>query len=98
VKHQQFGLTIVSCERGAVRLTPDGVMIYGEDDHYEVKVPPRLYAAVELDLMYDAWVNDKPVATHDGRWGKATTEVCLAVMQSAPERREVTLQHQVPVR
>lgn len=94
-KHQQFGLTIVSCERGALRLTPDGVMVYGEDDHREINVAPRLYAAVELDLMYDAWANDKPVAMHDGRWGKATTEVCLALLQSARERTEVRLQHQV---
>ncbi len=94
-KHQQFGLTIVSCERGAMRLSPDGVMIYGEDDHREVKVTPRLYAAVELDLMYDAWANDKPLAMHDGHWGKATTEVCLAMLQSARERKEIQLQHQV---
>ncbi|MDA1216057.1 MAG: hypothetical protein O2812_04205 [Chloroflexi bacterium] len=31
----------------------------------------------------------------DGRWGKVTLEVSLAVMQSARERREVTLKHQV---
>jgi phthalate 4,5-cis-dihydrodiol dehydrogenase len=96
-KHQMFGLTIVSCERGAIRQTPDGVMIYGEEDVREVKVVPRLYTAVELDIMYDAWANDKPLAMHDGRWGKATTEVCLAMMQSARERSEVRLQHQVGV-
>jgi phthalate 4,5-cis-dihydrodiol dehydrogenase len=37
----------------------------------------------------------KPV--HDGRWGKATLEVALAIQQSARERREVTLAHQVAV-
>jgi phthalate 4,5-cis-dihydrodiol dehydrogenase len=34
---------------------------------------------------------------HDGRWGKATLEVALAIQQSARERREVTLVHQVAV-
>jgi phthalate 4,5-cis-dihydrodiol dehydrogenase len=34
---------------------------------------------------------------HDGRWGKATVEVALAIQQSARERREVTPAHQVPV-
>jgi phthalate 4,5-cis-dihydrodiol dehydrogenase len=34
---------------------------------------------------------------HDGRWGKATVEVALAIQQSARERREVTLAHQVGV-
>jgi phthalate 4,5-cis-dihydrodiol dehydrogenase len=35
---------------------------------------------------------------HDGRWGKATVEVSLAVLESARERREIQLSHQVPVR
>jgi phthalate 4,5-cis-dihydrodiol dehydrogenase len=94
-KHQFFGLTIVSCERGAIRQTPDGLKIYGRDGWREVAVAPRLYAQIELDVMYRAWSTDAPLETHDGRWGKATTEVCLAVLQSAAERREITLQHQV---
>lgn len=48
-KHQFFGLTIVSCEKGAIRQTPDGVMIYGEDELREVKIPPRMYTEIELD-------------------------------------------------
>jgi hypothetical protein len=34
--------------------------------------------------------------THDGRWGKATLEVALAIQQSAKQRREIALRHQVP--
>jgi phthalate 4,5-cis-dihydrodiol dehydrogenase len=30
-----------------------------------------------------------------GRWGKANVEVTLAIQQSARERREVMLEHQV---
>ena len=96
-KHQMFGLTIVSCERGAIRLTPDGVMIYGEDAWREVKVVPRLYTAIELDIMIRAWANDEPLATHDGAWGKATTEVCLALLESVRGRSETRLAHQVPL-
>jgi len=33
---------------------------------------------------------------HDGRWGEATLEVCLAMLESAKERREIFLSHQVP--
>ena len=36
-------------------------------------------------------------ATQDGRWGKANVEVMLALLQSAGERREITLQHQVAI-
>jgi predicted dehydrogenase len=49
----------------------------------------------ELQELYDAVVQDRPVY-HHGRWGMATLEVCLAIMQSARERREITLTHQSP--
>ena len=34
---------------------------------------------------------------HDGRWGKATVEVALAILRSAREGREIALEHQVAV-
>ena len=37
----------------------------------------------------------KPV--HDGRWGKATLEVALAVLRSSQQNMEVLLEHQVAV-
>ena len=33
---------------------------------------------------------------HDGPWGRATLEVCLAMLRSAREGGEVALVHQVP--
>jgi len=33
---------------------------------------------------------------HDGRWGAATLEVCLAILESAAKRKEIFLSHQVP--
>jgi phthalate 4,5-cis-dihydrodiol dehydrogenase len=97
-RHEMFGLTVVSCERGAVRQTPDGVRIYGRDEWRDVAVKPRLYAEVELDVMLRARANGEALATHDGRWGKATTEACFALLQSARERREIYLRHQTPYR
>jgi phthalate 4,5-cis-dihydrodiol dehydrogenase len=38
----------------------------------------------------------KPVL-HSGRWGLATLEVCLAIMQSAAAHRDIPMQHQVAV-
>jgi phthalate 4,5-cis-dihydrodiol dehydrogenase len=60
-----------------------------------MKLAPRLYTAIELDLMYRAWSAGEPLASHDGRWGKATTEVCLAMLQSSKDRKELRLQHQI---
>jgi hypothetical protein len=95
-KHQFFGLTIVSCERGAMRQTPDGLMIYTEEGVRELPLEPKMYTINELDIMLDAWTNDAPLASHDGRWGKATTEVCLGLIASSRDRRETLLRYQVP--
>lgn len=47
--------------------------------------------------LYEAAVNGRqPV--HNGRWGMANLEVCLAVLESARERKEIYLSHQVAAR
>ena len=45
--------------------------------------------------LYAAVVEGVPPA-HGGSWGRANLEVCLAVLQSARERRELLLHHQTP--
>ena len=47
-----------------------------------------------LDDMIVAIRSGNP-PVHDGRWGKATVEVALAILQSARDGREVMLEHQV---
>ena len=96
-KHQFFGLTIVSCERGAIRQSPDVIIVYGQDAWHEEKFAPRLYTEIELDLMYRAWANDEPLEYCDDPWGKATTETGLGIIRSAAERREIHMDHQVPL-
>jgi phthalate 4,5-cis-dihydrodiol dehydrogenase len=93
--HQFFGFTLVSCERGDIRQTPTGLRVYGDDAVRDVEVPAAHYSRVELDVMYRAWANDEPLAYHDGLWGRATTEVCLGILQSAKERQEIALTRQV---
>lgn len=47
--------------------------------------------------LYEAAVNGRqPV--HNERWGMANLEVCLAVLESARERKEIYLSHQVAAR
>ena len=53
----------------------------------------RVRRGFELEDFREAVMKDKPVP-HDGRWGKATLEVCLAILESSRERREVTMAHQ----
>jgi phthalate 4,5-cis-dihydrodiol dehydrogenase len=98
--HQpHFGLTIVTCARGELRGSADGVFIYGEDGRREIPLPGggrfSGRGVVLDDLATAIRTGTRPV--HDGRWGKATLEVALAIPTSAREGREVELKHQVGV-
>jgi phthalate 4,5-cis-dihydrodiol dehydrogenase len=94
-----FGTTIVTCERGELRATQDGVMVYDENGAREVRIARPAgspgYSALFGDLR--AALREGRAPLHGGRWGKATVEVALALLQSARERREIWLSHQVAV-
>jgi phthalate 4,5-cis-dihydrodiol dehydrogenase len=91
------GPLIVTCEQGDVRLTPGGLVIYGDEDKREVPISRETDGRHGIvDQMYEAVVNGRRPSA-DGAWGKATLEVLLAVLASGRERREVFLSHQVPV-
>lgn len=95
--HPFFGLTIVSCERGDIRQSPNGIIVYGEHDKEEINISTVSNGRdVVLDEMYQAIVHDKPII-HDGRWARANLEVCIASLQSAELRKELLLNYQVPV-
>jgi phthalate 4,5-cis-dihydrodiol dehydrogenase len=98
--HQpHFGITIVTCAVGDMRASADGVTIYDRDGVRELNIPRggsipgRREALDEINAAIR--LGRKPL--HDGRWGKATVEVALAILQSAREGREVALEHQVAV-
>lgn len=98
--HQpHFGVTIATCARGELRGSADGVWLYDEEGRREIGLPegPRFVGRGNVldDLAAAIRTGQKPV--HDGRWGKATLEVALAIQASAREGREVTLEHQVRV-
>jgi phthalate 4,5-cis-dihydrodiol dehydrogenase len=90
-----FGLTLVSCERGALRQSPDGIFVYDRSGVSEVQCSKwEGPLKVELEDFHEAVTADKRVP-HDGEWGKATLEVCLAILQSSREKREVIVSQQV---
>jgi phthalate 4,5-cis-dihydrodiol dehydrogenase len=92
-----FGFLLVTCERGDLRLSPNGITAYGVDGVREIQVergPGRPGQGDTLDALWSA-VREGRRDFHDARWGKATLEVALSILQSARERREVFLRHQV---
>jgi phthalate 4,5-cis-dihydrodiol dehydrogenase len=98
---EDMGLLLVSCEKGDIRHSKFGLYVYDDDGLKDVDLSTERFMGVgqrrtELEELYNGVVLGRPLF-HDGRWGMATLEVGLAVMQSAKERREIMLTRQVPV-
>jgi len=92
--HQpHFGMLLASCERGDLRPSADGVLVYDARGMREIALPlGRTFPDKDgvIDEFYEAIVcGIAPL--HDGAWGRATVEVALALVASARERREIVL-------
>ncbi len=92
--HEHFGPIIISCDKADLRPLPNGVMIYADGERRLEPLPltdaPR---SGVIDELYQAVVNRK-APLHDAAWGLATTEACLALLESARTGKEVLLKHQ----
>jgi len=98
VRHQpHIGVLLVSCERADLRPSADGVLVYSDDGKEERVIPRDPWIPGKgdvVDELYQVVFRNVP-PVHDGRWGKATLEACLAIQRSALEHKEVSLKHQV---
>jgi predicted dehydrogenase len=96
---EDMGMAIASLDRADLRQSAHGIYIHSDSGKADVPVVAGREMGVaqrraELEELYASVVEGKPL-WHSGRWGMATLEVCLAMMQSARERREIMLHHQV---
>jgi phthalate 4,5-cis-dihydrodiol dehydrogenase len=95
VMHQHFGPLIVSCEKADLRPLPSGVMIYTDAERrLDPLLRPEVPRAEVIDELYGAIVEGR-APLHSGEWALATMEVCFAILRSAREQKEVTLQNQI---
>jgi phthalate 4,5-cis-dihydrodiol dehydrogenase len=82
-------------------MSTQGLWVYDDDGVREVPIAqgsgPGMMPFLESEPLelYNAVRHGKPIL-HDGRWGMATAEVQWAILESAQQRREITLRHQVP--
>lgn len=88
------GPLVASFERGDVRLSPNGLIADGDTRQWEIALDPGWDGRDgRLRNLYEAIVDGRPLMA-DGRWGKATQEVLIAVEKSSEKRAEVMLSHQ----
>lgn len=98
---EDMGFAIASLDRADLRQSQFGLFIHDDDGKHDVPVVSQemtgmVQRRAELEELYDAVVHGKPL-WHAGRWGLATLEVCLAIIESGRQRKEIMLRHQVPV-
>ncbi len=87
-KQPFFGVTILSCERGVVRQSPDGLFVYDTNGCREIPLPKNPGRAAELIELRDA-LRENRRAFPDGEWGRATLGVCLGIVQSSAKKTDV---------
>ncbi|HSW18289.1 MAG TPA: Gfo/Idh/MocA family oxidoreductase [Ramlibacter sp.] len=90
-QHQHFGPVVVSCDEADLRPMPDGVWIYGNEQRsHHPATAPQVPRAEVIDELHAA-LRDGVTPLHSGAWARATLEVCLALLQSAREQRDVEI-------
>ena len=92
-----LGIVVVSCERGDIRHSAYGVWVYSDEGRREIRldeVQGVVGRRAEILELYNSIANNTPVY-HSGRWGLATLECCMAVLDSGREHKEIQLKHQV---
>lgn len=89
--YQHFGPLIVSCEGADIRPLPDVIYIYGnEQKERRAITPPTLPRNEVIDELYRVVAEGhKPL--HDGDWAKDTLKICLAILDSSTQQRDIDL-------
>ncbi len=85
-----YGLTVVSGDRGVIRQSETGLLVYDANGCEELSFPVDSRCAAELIELRDAIGAKRPVFP-DGRWGRDTLNIANAMLRSSSEKREVLL-------
>jgi len=93
-----FGLLVVSCDRGDMRVTPTGIRIYGDTAVSEVDLRGEPAGRTTMLDELVAAVREESTPVHDGNWGRANLEVCLAMTESSLTRAAIQLTQQAALR
>jgi len=93
--HEHFGPIIVSCDRADLRLTPDGVHVYGDVERQYFAAPALTYPRHEVIDAIVGTVRNGSSPTQTGAWGLASLEICHAILASAECGMPMELNHQV---
>jgi phthalate 4,5-cis-dihydrodiol dehydrogenase len=92
-RYQHFGPVVVSCDAADLRPISDGVWLYGHEEKKLLRLPDPTVPRCEVVDELHAAVREGATPLHDGSWARATLQVCLALLRSAGENREIELRY-----
>lgn len=91
--HPHFGFLVAVCERGDLRHTEDGIVVYADEGREVVPLPsprPGGGRSEVIDELCDAVLRKRP-PRHCGRFARQTLAASLAILESANAGRQVFL-------
>ena len=92
--HEHFGPIVVSCERGDLRITPQGLWIYGAEARRFVAVAPDPAPRSPVFAALHAAIRKDTPPLQSGAWGLASLELCHAILASSATGAPVQLHRQ----
>jgi phthalate 4,5-cis-dihydrodiol dehydrogenase len=90
VTHEHFGQVLVFGEHGDLRLTPRGVELSDDSARGFHAAPFTTSRAEVFDALYSA-IRGGETPLQDGRYGRASLEICHALLESEARRESVAL-------
>jgi phthalate 4,5-cis-dihydrodiol dehydrogenase len=84
------GMTVVSCERGILRESSQGLYLHSDQGREEICCRDARGLAAGLLELRDA-VREGRRGFPDGAWARTTLEVCLAILESSRRCREIEI-------
>ena len=93
--HQHFGQIVIACEKADLKPDATGITIYADGEKRRDTLPtPRIARVEVIDELFTA-VRQGTAPTHSGPWARATTAVCLGLLESARTQSEHYPTHQI---
>ena len=93
--HPHFGPLVISCEKADLRPTPSGIAVYADArQSFEMLPTTGIPREEVIDELFNAVMNDV-APLHSGEWARATTAVCLTILESSRRGVDCVPQFQV---
>lgn len=92
--NEHFGPIIVLCDRADLRLRPDCIEVFGDTERHVIDVPLNAAPRKTVVDALEAAVRRNVPPAQTGAWGRASLEVCHAILRSAETGERIALNKQ----